>query len=78
MLYAIAVVAVLMIGLFLLGSGEDKTAAEEEEEAEREPFDAFAGGYPVPPMPGQAPAGHPVSTMSTTSPGSSPATRQES
>ena len=76
MFYAIAVVAVLMIGLFLLGSGEDKDA-ELEEEAE-EPFDAFAGGYPVPPMPGQAPAGHPVSTMSTTSPGSSPATRQES
>nr|WP_238993487.1 NADH-quinone oxidoreductase subunit NuoH [Nocardioides caldifontis] len=75
MLYAIAAVAVLMIGLFLIGGGEKE---EEPAEAEPEPFDAFAGGYPVPPMPGQAPASHPTSTMSTTSPGSSPESRQES
>jgi NADH-quinone oxidoreductase subunit H len=76
MLYAIGVVAVLMIVLFLVGSGAE--GDEEREAAADEPFDAFAGGYPVPPMPGQAPAGHPISTMSTTSPGSTPASRQES
>jgi NADH-quinone oxidoreductase subunit H len=76
LLYAIAVVAVLMVVLFLVGGGQDKD--EEPVAEEQEPFDAFAGGYPVPPMPGQAPENHPISTMSTTSPVSSPASRQES
>jgi NADH-quinone oxidoreductase subunit H len=45
---AIGVIAVLFIVLFFVG--ED---AEEEKPAEAEPFDAFANGYPVPPMPHQ-------------------------
>jgi NADH-quinone oxidoreductase subunit H len=50
LLGAIGVIAALFIVLFFIG--EDK----EEEEAAAEPatFDAFATGYPVPPMPGQA------------------------
>ncbi len=49
LLYAIGVVAALMLALFFFGA-----AAEETEEVEPEQeFDAFAGGYPVPPMPGQ-------------------------
>jgi NADH-quinone oxidoreductase subunit H len=50
LLAAIGVVAVLFLGLFFFtGSEEEKRPAEADE-----PFDAFAGGYPVPPMPGQA------------------------
>jgi NADH-quinone oxidoreductase subunit H len=49
LLIGIGVIAVLMLGLFFVGEDED----EEEAEAEAE-FDAFAGGYPVPPMPGQS------------------------
>ncbi len=47
---AVAVVVVLL-ALVFLGGGDDK-ATEPEVEASAE-FDAFAGGYPVPPMPGQ-------------------------
>ena len=35
--------------LFFFGGSEE----EGETPAEEQPFDAFAGGYPVPPMPGQ-------------------------
>ena len=49
LLIGIGVVAVLMLGLFFVGNDE-----EEPEEAEAAEFDAFAGGYPVPPMPGQS------------------------
>ncbi|MPZ61772.1 MAG: NADH-quinone oxidoreductase subunit NuoH [Propionibacteriales bacterium] len=45
-----ALVAVL---LFLLLSIVGERAPKEEPEAEEQPFDPFAGGYPVPPMPGQ-------------------------
>jgi NADH-quinone oxidoreductase subunit H len=41
-----AVLGVLVVALLFI---EDK--AKPEEPAELEPFDAFAGGYPVPPMP---------------------------
>ena len=50
LLIGIGVIAVLMLGLFFVGN-------DEEESEEVEPagdFDAFAGGYPVPPMPGQS------------------------
>jgi NADH-quinone oxidoreductase subunit H len=50
LLAAIGVVAVLFLVLFFIGGSEDR----EEAAAEEEPFDAFAGGYPVPPMPGQS------------------------
>jgi NADH-quinone oxidoreductase subunit H len=50
LLIGIGVIAVLMLGLFFFGNDE-----EEPEEAESPAeFDAFAGGYPVPPMPGQS------------------------
>jgi NADH-quinone oxidoreductase subunit H len=55
LLGAIGVVAVLFLVLFFVGEETEK----EEEKAEQEQaslgaFDAFANGYPVPPMPGQA------------------------
>jgi NADH-quinone oxidoreductase subunit H len=56
LLIAIGVVAVLFLVLFFVG-GEEEEAAEEAGELDQygqaRPFDAFAGGYPVPPMPGQ-------------------------
>jgi NADH-quinone oxidoreductase subunit H len=50
LLAAIGVVAVLFLVLFFVGGTETEEEAEEPEEA----FDAFANGYPVPPMPGQS------------------------
>ncbi len=46
---AAAVLGVLVVVLLFL---DERTKPAEEPVAEREPFDAFAGGYPVPPMPG--------------------------
>ncbi len=46
LLIAIGVVAVVLLGIFFLGS-ETEDVAPVEDEAE---FDAFAGGFPVPPM----------------------------
>jgi NADH-quinone oxidoreductase subunit H len=58
LLIAIGVVAVLMLGLFLLGGTEEEEPATAAMDDDGEPadrsFDAFAGGYPVPPMPGQS------------------------
>jgi NADH-quinone oxidoreductase subunit H len=48
LLAAIGVVAVVMLALFFVGSDDE----DGDEPAEQE-FDAFAGGYPVPPMPGE-------------------------
>ncbi|MDP3967558.1 MAG: NADH-quinone oxidoreductase subunit NuoH [Nocardioides sp.] len=48
---AIGVVAVLFLLMLFIGEEED----EGDEVLSDEPFDAFAGGYPVPPMPGQKP-----------------------
>ncbi|CAM3633700.1 NADH-quinone oxidoreductase subunit NuoH [Nocardioides zeicaulis] len=46
---AIAVLLVLTLGLMFVGEGKDKgTGVDEAAEA---PHDAFAGGFPVPPMP---------------------------
>jgi NADH-quinone oxidoreductase subunit H len=47
LLIALAVLAVVFAALFFVGGGEEE-AGKGEEEAE---FDAYAGGYPVPPMP---------------------------
>lgn len=47
--YLYAAIGVLLVLIVVLMFIEDKTVAETEEEAEE--FDAFAGGYPVPPMP---------------------------
>jgi NADH-quinone oxidoreductase subunit H len=57
LLIGIGVVAVLFLILFFVG-GEAEETAEEDADAEsgggQRSFDAFAGGYPVPPMPGQS------------------------
>jgi NADH-quinone oxidoreductase subunit H len=81
---AIAVLAVLVL---LLGFLDDRATRARERAAEAEaaeeasrPFDAFAGGYPVPPMPGPAVAGAApayVGTQSSTST-TTTATREES
>ena len=56
LLAAIGVVAVLLLVLFFVGGDQEEMAEENaprpEPETDEE-FDAFAGGYPVPPMPGQ-------------------------
>jgi len=44
--FVVAAVVVLVIVTLLGGRGDDKAPATAE-------FDAFAGGYPVPPLPGQ-------------------------
>ncbi|QBX57461.1 NADH-quinone oxidoreductase subunit NuoH [Nocardioides seonyuensis] len=46
---AFAVALVLAIGLMFMGDGEDDDTSQPE--ASEEPHDAFAGGFPVPPMP---------------------------
>lgn len=51
---AIGVFAALLVVLFFLDEKKESDLAAEQEAAE--PFDAFAGGYPVPPMPGSASA----------------------
>ena len=61
LLAAIGVVAVLFLVLFFVGGdAEDADDAEDAENSDGAepaggavPFDPFAGGYPVPPMPGQ-------------------------
>ncbi|RNL81156.1 NADH-quinone oxidoreductase subunit NuoH [Nocardioides marmorisolisilvae] len=57
---AIGVLAALLVVLFFI---DEKKSAEDAETAADEPFDAFAGGYPVPPMPG-------ISTSSISTAGS--------
>jgi NADH-quinone oxidoreductase subunit H len=54
LLMGIGVLAVLMLVLFFVGAKEEEPETGADEGA---PFDAFAGGYPVPPMPGPAVAG---------------------
>ncbi len=44
-----AVVALAFLAIWFMGSPEESVAPVDEDE----PFDAFAGGYPVPPPPGQ-------------------------
>ena len=52
---AIAVLLVLTVALMFVGDKGDKSGAATGEgapaEARDEPHDAFAGGFPVPPMP---------------------------
>jgi NADH-quinone oxidoreductase subunit H len=73
LLAAFGVVAVLFLVLFFVG-GEEEDVAEEIAE-ERSPagasgstggtFDAFAGGYPVPPMPHESGTSTPTTVTST-------------
>ena len=58
LLYGIGIIAVMTVAMFLIG-GEEEEAAEAgaagpEPSSPEQEFDAFAGGYPVPPMPGQS------------------------
>jgi NADH-quinone oxidoreductase subunit H len=52
LLVAIGIVAVLFLVLFFVGEREEDAASGEPAPEEETVFDAFAGGYPVPPMPG--------------------------
>ncbi|CAN5288183.1 NADH-quinone oxidoreductase subunit NuoH [soil metagenome] len=60
LLAAFAVIAVLFLALFFFGGDpDDKDGTAESADSARAgeggtPFDAFSGGYPVPPMPGQS------------------------
>ncbi|WP_414689828.1 NADH-quinone oxidoreductase subunit NuoH [Nocardioides sp.] len=65
LLAAIGVVAVLFLVLFFVGGGveEDEEAGRERVGADGEAFDAFASGYPVPPMPGPAVQGRTSVTL---------------
>jgi NADH-quinone oxidoreductase subunit H len=68
LLIAIGVVAVLFLLMFFFG-GEEERAGLDAEAEEEAPFDAFAGGYPVPPMPGQERTPATVTSSSTPSGG---------
>ncbi len=76
LLIAIGVIGVVMLGLLLIG-GSDEDDREAADRTQGEPaddsFDAFAGGYPVPPMPDQSLQ----STSRTVRPGPETASRQE-
>src|SRR5680860_830968 len=64
LLGGIGIIAVLFIVLFFIGDDEEEDVVE----GEPVPFDAFATGYPVPPMPGQVfTANRPVQTESVPS-----------
>jgi NADH-quinone oxidoreductase subunit H len=64
LLIGLAVLAVVFLALFFVGGGEEE---DTEAAAEQPAFDAYAGGYPVPPMPTQSPA----ATVGSTSPATS-------
>ena len=70
LLIALAVLAVIFAALFFVGGGEEE---EEAETAEQQPgeFDAFAGGYPVPPMPTNGPGNVTRSSATTVTSSSS-------
>jgi NADH-quinone oxidoreductase subunit H len=74
MLYGIGVFAAIMLVAFFFGSDEE----EEERPVEDQEFDAFGGGYPVPPMPGQSLGdGKPQTVRSGQTTTTPSATRQE-
>jgi NADH-quinone oxidoreductase subunit H len=50
---AVAVVVFLVLGFIPEAKSDDETAAGAASGGEEPEFDAFSGGYPVPPMPGQ-------------------------
>ncbi|HEX6877647.1 MAG TPA: NADH-quinone oxidoreductase subunit NuoH [Nocardioidaceae bacterium] len=88
LLIGLAVLAVVFAGLFFLGGEEEEPERLTGQEREAPEFDAFAGGYPVPPMPSAGAAGEPVAgrvagngdgsanaTARSSSPGSNPTNR---
>jgi len=64
---AIVVLAVVVVALGVLDDrsnrARERAEAAMRDEVDARPFDAFAGGYPVPPMPGPAVAGPAASLM---------------
>ena len=50
LIIAAGALLMLLVVVFALSGRSEKRIIEEREEV---PFDAFAGGFPVPPMPGQ-------------------------
>jgi NADH-quinone oxidoreductase subunit H len=71
LLIGLGVLAVVFAALFFLGGGEEEPERLFGEEAETPEFDAFAGGYPVPPMPGaDGNGGRSTATVTSSSPGS--------
>ncbi|RYU14873.1 NADH-quinone oxidoreductase subunit NuoH [Nocardioides iriomotensis] len=68
LLAAIGVVAVLFLVLFFVGGAEEEAAEAEPEDQRHGDFDAFAGGYPVPPMPGKAVQGRTSVSLYESSP----------
>ncbi len=73
---AAGVIVVMLVGMFFLGGEQEEAGAsgvdKSREPATDQPFDAFAGGYPVPPMPGQS-----VGTAATVSSSASSTTARE-
>jgi NADH-quinone oxidoreductase subunit H len=75
MIVALVVIGVLCVAAFFVGERDDREEQADEVEEQQESFDAFAGGYPVPPMSsarlhpqGQAPPSVMSSTAATGSP----------
>ena len=66
LLGAIGIVAVLFLVLFFVGERENETDEDQPADGEERAFDAFAGGYPVPPMPGQTTSSSGTSTVAET------------
>ena len=60
----IKIVIGLLVLALLLSFWPQKSTAEVEHDDEPEPFDPFAGGFPVPPLPGQVLPGAPVEARS--------------
>jgi NADH-quinone oxidoreductase subunit H len=70
LIYGIVILAIIVIaGSFVYDSADQKKRGEreaEEELAALEPFDPYAGGFPVPPMPGQhLPSRRPVPILAS-------------
>ncbi|MFZ0325140.1 MAG: NADH-quinone oxidoreductase subunit H, partial [Actinomycetes bacterium] len=51
--WAVAAVLVLLAATFVWDFVSSRGATVDDQDDNPEPFDAFAGGYPVPPLPGQ-------------------------
>ena len=64
LLIGLAVLAVVFAALFFVGGGEEEPETAGGAGEARE-FDAFAGGYPVPPMPGAGPTNGTRSSTTT-------------
>jgi len=71
LLIGLAVLAAVFAALFFVGGGEEEAEKEAGAKAGAEEFDAFAGGYPVPPMPATGPTNGTRSSTTTVTSSSS-------